>query len=205
MSTAVALARHVRRRRAARGLRQDRPRSGDGAPVRPIRRCCSPRPVRDDLSAAEQQKAAVRQRVRRGRDRPRGVLEAESQSYHGPDLARSSGTANSNQLPSWRSAARTRRARPSSTWHPAADALTAETACRALVMAGDPAWRWARSSTKAVLNGIVALLATGVPTNHTMHLVAMDAAAGVEITYDLLRPVGESSCSRDLPGTAVPT
>ncbi len=37
---------------------------------------------------------------------------------------------------------------------------------------------------KAVVNGIVALLATGGSTNHTMHLVAMARAAGILITWD---------------------
>jgi phosphogluconate dehydratase len=37
---------------------------------------------------------------------------------------------------------------------------------------------------KAVVNGIVGLLATGGSTNHTIHLVAMAAAAGIEIGWD---------------------
>lgn len=34
------------------------------------------------------------------------------------------------------------------------------------------------------MNGIVALLATGGSTNHTMHLVAMARAAGILINWD---------------------
>jgi len=37
---------------------------------------------------------------------------------------------------------------------------------------------------RALVNGVVALLATGGSTNHTMHLVAMAAAAGITITWD---------------------
>jgi phosphogluconate dehydratase len=37
---------------------------------------------------------------------------------------------------------------------------------------------------KVVVNGIVALLATGGSTNHTMHLVAMARAAGILINWD---------------------
>ena len=37
---------------------------------------------------------------------------------------------------------------------------------------------------KVVVNGIVALLATGGSTNHTMHLVAMARAAGIQINWD---------------------
>ncbi|WP_190323609.1 dihydroxy-acid dehydratase, partial [Enterobacter hormaechei] len=37
---------------------------------------------------------------------------------------------------------------------------------------------------KVIVNGIVALLATGGSTNHTMHLVAMARAAGILINWD---------------------
>ena len=35
-----------------------------------------------------------------------------------------------------------------------------------------------------MVNGVVALLATGGSTNHTMHLVAVAAAAGIQLTWD---------------------
>ena len=37
---------------------------------------------------------------------------------------------------------------------------------------------------RALVNGVVALLATGGSTNHTMHLVAVAAAAGLALTWD---------------------
>ena len=37
---------------------------------------------------------------------------------------------------------------------------------------------------KAIVNGIVALLATGGSTNHTLHLVAIARAAGIVIDWD---------------------
>lgn len=37
---------------------------------------------------------------------------------------------------------------------------------------------------KVIVNGIIALLATGGSTNHTMHLVAMARAAGIHINWD---------------------
>jgi phosphogluconate dehydratase len=37
---------------------------------------------------------------------------------------------------------------------------------------------------RAVVNGVVALLATGGSTNHTLHLPAMAAAAGIQLTWD---------------------
>src|SRR3954451_16287574 len=37
---------------------------------------------------------------------------------------------------------------------------------------------------KAIVNAVVALLASGGSTNHTMHLVAVAAAAGIRLTWD---------------------
>src|SRR5690606_41295316 len=37
---------------------------------------------------------------------------------------------------------------------------------------------------RSVVNGLVALLATGGSTNHTLHLVAIAAAAGIQLTWD---------------------
>ena len=37
---------------------------------------------------------------------------------------------------------------------------------------------------RTLVNGVVALLATGGSTNHTMHLVAVAAAAGLSLTWD---------------------
>jgi phosphogluconate dehydratase len=37
---------------------------------------------------------------------------------------------------------------------------------------------------RAIVNGIVGLLATGGSTNHTLHLVAMARAAGIAINWD---------------------
>jgi phosphogluconate dehydratase len=37
---------------------------------------------------------------------------------------------------------------------------------------------------KSVVNGVVGLLATGGSTNHTMHVIAMAAAAGIVLTWD---------------------
>ena len=37
---------------------------------------------------------------------------------------------------------------------------------------------------RAVVNGVVGLHATGGSTNHTIHLIAMAAAAGIQLTWD---------------------
>lgn len=130
-------------------------------------------------------KAAVRQRFAAGEAGRDELLEAESASYHGPGTCTFFGTANSNQL---LMEVMGLHLPGSSFVNPGTalrDALTDEVARRALDAAGDPDRAMgAVVDEKAVVNGIVALLATGGSTNHTMHLVAMAAAAGVQITWD---------------------
>ncbi|ALL77083.1 phosphogluconate dehydratase [Pseudonocardia sp. EC080610-09] len=131
------------------------------------------------------EKARVRQAFAAGEIDRAELLEAESQSYHGPGTCTFFGTANSNQLLMEIMGLHL----PGSTFvnpgTPLRDALTAETARRALAAAGDRSLAMGEIvDEKAVVNGIVALLATGGSTNHTMHLVAMAAAAGVQITWD---------------------
>ena len=44
---------------------------------------------------------------------------------------------------------------------------------------------------KSVVNGVVGLLATGGSTNHTMHLIAMAAAAGIMLTWEDLAELSD--------------
>jgi phosphogluconate dehydratase len=44
---------------------------------------------------------------------------------------------------------------------------------------------------RAVVNGVVGLLATGGSTNHTMHVIAMAAAAGIVLTWDDLSALSQ--------------
>ncbi len=70
---------------------------------------------------------------------------------------------------------------------PLRDALTAAAARQVTRMTGNGN-EWMpigkMIDEKVVVNGIVALLATGGSTNHTMHLVAMARAAGIQINWD---------------------
>jgi phosphogluconate dehydratase len=64
------------------------------------------------------------------------------------------------------------------------DALTAATGRRAVELAASGESRMADViDEKSIVNGIVALLATGGSTNHAIHLVAMARAAGVLIDW----------------------
>jgi phosphogluconate dehydratase len=125
------------------------------------------------------------------------LLDAEAASYHGAGTCTFYGTANSNQmvvevmglhLPG------TAFVPPDSALRPA---LTTATAQRALQITnlGD---EWTPLGQvideKSVVNAVVALLATGGSTNHTMHLVAIAAAAGIKLSWtdidELSRVVG---------------
>ncbi len=70
---------------------------------------------------------------------------------------------------------------------PLRDALTAEAAKRVLELTVDRGHYTPVGHVvdeKAIVNGIVALLATGGSTNHTLHLVAIARAAGIVIDWN---------------------
>ncbi|QKN81454.1 phosphogluconate dehydratase [Scandinavium goeteborgense] len=133
------------------------------------------------------EKVRIRQLFAEGKVDRMALLESEAASYHAPGTCTFYGTANTNQmviefmgmqLPG------------SSFVHPDApmrEALTAAAARQVTRMTGNGN-EWMplgkMIDEKAVVNGIVALLATGGSTNHTMHLVAMARAAGIIINWD---------------------
>src|ERR1700761_3920746 len=132
-------------------------------------------------------KAKVRQQFATGHCDRGALLEAEAAAYHGHGTCTFYGTANSNQMLMEVMGLHL----PGSEFvHPHTqlrDALTAAAARRVLDLTVDRGHYTPIGHVvdeKAVINGIVALLATGGSTNHTMHLVAIARAAGIEITWD---------------------
>lgn len=132
------------------------------------------------------QKAAVRQQYAEGKADKAELLAVESASYHSPGTCTFYGTANTNQvmmeilgmqLPG------------SSFLHPAdplREALTRRTV-EELVRptTGAIARPLCDVVTEASLvNAVVALLATGGSTNHTLHLVAIACAAGIDLCWE---------------------
>src|SRR5438876_945827 len=115
------------------------------------------------------------------------IREAEAQSYHGPGTCTFYGTANSNQmlmeimglhLPG------TTFVNPNTSLR---DEITRASTRRALAITASgndytPIGRIVDERT--IVNGVVGLLATGGSTNHTIHLVAMAAAAGIHLTWE---------------------
>ena len=133
------------------------------------------------------EKARLRQLFTQGKLGRLGLLEAEEKSYHGPGTCTFYGTANSNQMLMEVMGLHLPGAAFVNPNTPLRDALTAAAAKRvaqitALGGAYTPVGRVV--SERAIVNGIVGLLATGGSTNHTIHLIAIARAAGILIDWD---------------------
>lgn len=132
-------------------------------------------------------KAKIRQQFATGQVGRDALLEAESAAYHGQGTCTFYGTANSNQMLMEVMGLHL----PSSAFvhphTPLRDALTAEAAKRVLDLTAERGNYTPIGHVideKAIINGIVALLATGGSTNHTLHLIAIARAAGILIDWD---------------------
>ncbi|MFQ3249873.1 phosphogluconate dehydratase [Glaciecola sp.] len=133
------------------------------------------------------EKARVRQAYAEGKVGRDELLEAESQSYHSAGTCTFYGTANSNQLVVEVMGLHLPGASFVNPGTPLRDALTKAASVQAtrLTDLGDNYMPIGHIvDAKAMVNGIVALLATGGSTNHTMHLVAVARAAGLIINWD---------------------
>jgi phosphogluconate dehydratase len=133
------------------------------------------------------EKAKVRQLYAEGKVGREELLEAESQSYHGPGTCTFYGTANSNQMLMEIMGLHLPGASFVNPGTPLRSPLTAAASKRAAeitALGNDYRPVGRLIDEKAVVNGIVGLLATGGSTNHTLHLVAMAAAAGHRVTWD---------------------
>ncbi|OZC73481.1 phosphogluconate dehydratase [Rhodococcus sp. 06-418-5] len=132
------------------------------------------------------EKAKARQLYAEGKVGREALLDAEAASYHGSGTCTFFGTANSNQL---LMEVMGLHLPGSSFVNPGTamrDALTREAAhvVTGLTSLGDnytPVGEVV--DVKSIVNGCVALLATGGSTNHTMHLVAIAKAAGITLTW----------------------
>jgi phosphogluconate dehydratase len=130
------------------------------------------------------EKARVRALYAQGKVDRNTLLQSEVASYHSPGTCTFYGTANSNQMMMELMGLHL----PSTAFvHPETglrDALTVAAATRAVELARSGEGRMADViNEKSIVNGIVALLATGGSTNHAIHLIAMARAAGVIIDW----------------------
>ena len=142
-------------------------------------------PMTPGLSNRE--KAAVRERYAEGLATREELLEAESASYHGPGTCTFYGTANSNQVLLEAMGLQLPGASFVNPDTPLRAALTEAATCRALDLTAlgedyRPIGRLV--DERAIVNAIVALIATGGSTNHTIHWLAIAHAAGIALTWD---------------------
>jgi phosphogluconate dehydratase len=133
------------------------------------------------------EKAKVRQQYAEGKVDRAALLDAEAASYHSRGTCTFYGTANSNQLLMEVMGLHLPGASFVNPGTPLRDALTAAAGSRVteLTAAGSDFTPVGEVlDERALVNGCVALLATGGSTNHTLHLVAIARAAGITLTWD---------------------
>ncbi len=133
------------------------------------------------------EKAAVRQRFAEGLATRDELLAAESASYHSAGTCTFYGTANSNQLLMEVLGLHLPGASFPNPGTPLRAALTDAAAARLTAIArgrAEDAPIGDVVDERSLVNACVALLASGGSTNHTLHLVAIARAAGVDLTWD---------------------
>ncbi|MEQ9637974.1 MAG: phosphogluconate dehydratase [Devosia marina] len=142
------------------------------------------------------EKSKIRQLYMEGKVGRAELLEAESKSYHSAGTCTFYGTANSNQMLMEIMGLHLPGASFVNPNTPLRDALTREATKRALSLSAQgnnytPIGHI--MDEKAFVNGLVGLHATGGSTNHTMHLIAMAAAAGIQITWDDMSDLSDAT------------
>ncbi|RLQ87230.1 phosphogluconate dehydratase [Notoacmeibacter ruber] len=141
------------------------------------------------------EKSRIRQLYAEGKIGRAELLEAESKSYHGPGTCTFYGTANSNQMMMEIMGLHMPGASFVNPNTPLRDALTKEAVARAfqITQAGNEFTPVGRMiDERSIVNAVVGLNATGGSTNHTIHLIAMAAAAGIKLTWDDISQISDN-------------
>lgn len=132
------------------------------------------------------EKAAVRERHAQGRATEQELLAAESAAYHGVGTCTFYGTANSNQMLLEAMGLHLPGAAFVHPNTPLRRALTDAAVAQVISLAEQSAHYTPIGhvvNEKTIVNAIIALLATGGSTNHTMHWVCVARAAGILIDW----------------------
>ena len=135
---------------------------------------------------ANDEKARIRALYTEGKVGREQLLAAEMQSYHGPGTCTFYGTANSNQMLMEIMGLHLPGAAFVHPGTPLREALTRAAATRAVAISAEgPEYTPVGElvDERTIVNGIVGLLCTGGSTNHTIHLVAIARAAGIDIDW----------------------
>ena len=137
--------------------------------------------------ASNAEKSRVRLLFAEGKATREDLLASEIKSYHGPGTCTFYGTANSNQMLMEMIGLHLPGSAFVHPHTPLREALVAAAPRRAVEIGASsnayaPMGRVV--DEKSIVNAMVGLMATGGSTNHTLHLVAMARAAGVELTWE---------------------
>ncbi|MBH9363836.1 phosphogluconate dehydratase [Pseudomonas aeruginosa] len=135
---------------------------------------------------SNKEKAAVRQLFAEGKATREELLASEMASYHAPGTCTFYGTANTNQLLVEVMGLHLPGASFVNPNTPLRDELTREAARQASRLTpenGNYVPMAEIVDEKAIVNSVVALLAPGGSTNHTLHLLAIAQAAGIQLTW----------------------
>jgi len=141
-------------------------------------------PMTSGLSNKE--KVRIRQLFAEGKISRDELLEAESQSYHSPGTCTFYGTANSNQVMVEAMGLQLPGSSFVNPGTPLRDALTdfaAEHITRITAQSRDYRPMAEVVDARALVNALVALLASGGSTNHCIHLIAIARAAGYRMNW----------------------
>lgn len=142
-------------------------------------------PMETGLPNKEKQR--IRQLYAQGQIGRDELLQAESDSYHSAGTCTFYGTANSNQMVLEAMGLQMPGSSFVNPENPLRDKLTMEAGyqlARITALGNDYRPVGEVVDARAVVNGTVALLASGGSTNHSMHLVAMARSAGIILNWD---------------------
>ena len=131
-------------------------------------------------------KAAVRKAFARGEASRADLLKSEAAAYHGPGTCTFYGTANSNQMLMEVMGLHLPGAAFINPQDDLRHALTVAATHQAVAIArrgSNPRPIGKVLDARSFVNAIIGLHATGGSTNHTLHLPAMAAAAGISLTW----------------------
>lgn len=143
---------------------------------------------------SNREKAKIRQQYEVGEVGREQLLATESAAYHSPGTCTFYGTANSNQLLMELLGVQLAGASFVNPGTELRRALTENAVERAIAMSRDcgsyrPLYQVV--TEKSLVNAVVGLLATGGSTNHTLHLVTIAAAAGIELHWEDIEEIAQ--------------
>lgn len=146
-------------------------------------------PMTPGLPNAE--KAKARQLFAEGKIGRKELLAAESASYHSAGTCTFYGTANTNQMLMEIMGVHLPGSTFINPYTPMREALTRASVHQLANITRDLVTLSDIITEKAIVNGIVGLMATGGSTNHAMHIVAIARAAGVQINWQDLSDISD--------------